>query len=357
MFGSPLNLFGQRFAPYGQGGDYYPGVIDESGGVPRGVPAGNDVSNERGPASVQVTDPSRYGQRPSVYGGGPMSAAPLPYDDATPSAASGQDGMFAAKRHHKGLFPGKDWKVVAQALVAGLNGYLASQGNAVGINNLQMQRESANDKRDFEYKRQLALQPKMEQVGNTLGMFDPSSLSYNPIYTAPPAPQPFETYAKSLDLVPGTQEYYDAIKEYRAGTWNDEGVAGRQAVQQPRLDQSNTNNVRSTGTSRANNIRTNETSRSNALLRANRPAGHRQGGAKAPTPQTVIGAIMDKQARGEPLSVGEEGTLKDYRTHYKPQHGAVQVTPNETVAHGPNGVKAVLRNGRWVNVATGKPIQ
>jgi hypothetical protein len=71
----------------------------------------------------------------------------------------------------------------------------------------------------------------------------------------------------------------------------------------------------------------------------------------------VVGAIMDKQARGEALTPSEENTLRDYRTHYKPQRGAVQISPNEPVAHGPNGQKLVVRDGKWVDAATGRPVQ
>lgn len=100
------------------------------------------------------------------------------------------------------------------------------------------------------------------------------------------------------------------------------------------------------------------TSRANNQYSVDHRIGGRAGGQpKPPTPQTVIGGIMDKQARGEPLTPAEQGALRDYRTHYKPQRGAVQISGNEPVATDAHGNKIVVRNGRWVNAATGQPVQ
>lgn len=371
MFGyTPMN----RFAMMAR----LPGVIGEEAKMSPDHPLNHGPGgpmNDAGPSTIRLTDPSRYGQAPSIYGGGSMAFSggqagqpQMGQAPVDPSAMQGQPvtpGMFGggSSKGHKGLFPGKDWKTIVPMLANALAAYSASSGNPAGQaileNNLSLQRQMAEDKRNFEYKRRLAMQPSMEHVGNTLGMFDPSAMSYNPIYTAPDAPQPFEAYASSLGLTPGTPEYYDAIKEYRAGTWNNEGVAGRLTVQQPRLDQSNTNNLRTTGTSRDNNIRSNATSRANNHYSVDHrgTGGHGPLGSKPPTPTTVIGGIMDKQARGEPLTASEQSTLKDYRTHYKPQRGAPQIGPNEAVAHGPNGQTLIVRNGQWIDAATGKPVK
>ena len=143
--------------------------------------------------------------------------------------------------------------------------------------------------RELELKRQDALRPRPEQVGNTIGMFDPGGLSFNPIFTAPSPP---EQYASALGHKPGTPEFAQAVQDYRLGTYSDPAMQNRltledvryqnrDALQDQRLGvtrrgqdlthrdrqdtirQSDTNNRRSTSTSRENNIRSTDTSREN----------------------------------------------------------------------------------------------
>jgi hypothetical protein len=63
-----------------------------------------------------------------------------------------------------GMFGGDGKFGVGQAIVAALNGYLASQGNPVGIANIRMMQEAAQAKRDsaeYDRRRQQALQDQM----------------------------------------------------------------------------------------------------------------------------------------------------------------------------------------------------
>jgi hypothetical protein len=67
----------------------------------------------------------------------------------------------------------------------------------------QRQREIADQRahedvrwqRDRTAKREDAMQPRMEQVGDALGNYDPATQTFTPIYTKP---QPFERYAQAL---------------------------------------------------------------------------------------------------------------------------------------------------------------
>lgn len=142
---------------------------------------------------------------------------------------------------------------------------------------------------ELEAKREAALAPRMEQVGNTIGLLDPRAQSFTPTYTAPAAP---EQYAAALGYEPGTPDYHQAVRDYRLGAWSDPAVEAKTGLLDHRFDrsdaqlgqrlattqrgqdlmhgdrqaaigQSNTNNLRSTNTSRENNIRSTDTSRRN----------------------------------------------------------------------------------------------
>lgn len=226
---------------------------------------------------------------------------------------------------HKGLFPGKDWKTVLGAVSDGLLAYSGRPTMFAPLRARQMEQEEernfAREKLDaqLEADRLESLRPKFEQIGNTGGMFDPTTMSYNPIFTAP---QPFEIYAQSLGLQPGTDAYREAIQEYRAGTWGEEGVAGRLAVQAPRLEVSRENNIRSTSTSRGNNIRSNSQSNVNSVRSA----------------ETARGA--HSYSNGSGRGGGKNADLI----------GPVHSKGNQRIQFNRN-------LGAWVDLATGKPVQ
>lgn len=248
----------------------------------------------------------------------------------------GIKAAFAANlekgRKETGLFKGNDVAaslgIIGDALMAygGLNPQFAPRMAREAEQERQMEFDREKWSAEMEAERQKRLAPKVEQVGNTIGMFDPASLSYNPIFTAP---QPWELYARSLGYEPGTNDYRNAIEEYRAGTWGDEGVAGRLAVQQPRLDLSRENNIRSTSTSRDNNIRSTSTSRANNIR--------------------STGTSRDNNVRS--TSTGRENSVRSndtrLRTTRRNPRAAGSVS-SEAVAVGPDGRRYVVRNGQWV---------
>jgi hypothetical protein len=152
-----------------------------------------------------------------------------------------------------------------------------------------------------------------------------------------------EQYADSV-AQKGTKAWGDAVRDY---TMKGYGPTAQEMLGQ-RLD---SQQAIAEGHDTTRRYATDHPARGQERARSAAPRPH------PPTPTTVIGGIMAKQAAGEPLSASELNTLKEYRTRYKPQIGAVQVTPNEPVAHGPHGQKLVVRNGKWVDAATGQPVQ
>lgn len=262
----------------------------------------------------------------------PSIADPLP--QIQPIATQAILGNLAPeKKRETGLFKGNDLAAVAGILSDALMAYgglqpqfaprIARQEEQEAERNFALEKLNA----ELEAKRQERLHPQLEQVGNTLGMFDPGAASFNPIFTAP---QPWELYAKALGHEPGTDGYRQAIEDYRAGTWGDEGVAGRLAVQAPRLAVSRENNIRSTSTSRDNNIRSTGTSRDNSIRSTSQSNRNSQRAA-----ETARGAHSYRFGGSRGGRRGGDGP----------------------VAVGSNGQRLVVRNGRWVDEATGRPVQ
>lgn len=193
--------------------------------------------------------------------------------------------------------------------------------------------EDARWHRDRQAKREDDMRPRVEQVGDSLGTYDPASQTFEPIYTRP---QPFETYARAQGFQPGTPEYAQAVEDYRLGGWSDPAVenrtgledvrsrsrnaleilrgANRQRDTETRMETSRENNIRSTGTSRDNSVRSNETRRTNA--------GQRDA-------TTRRGQDLRSQLRGRRV-------------------GGVPVRYNEPMARDAQGRPLVVRNGRWV---------
>jgi hypothetical protein len=158
-----------------------------------------------------------------------------------------------------------------------------------------------------------------------------------------------EQFAASVGLQPGTPAYNDAIQNYELKAYgpNAQDMLGQRLKSQQALAAGHD------ATSAANNIRSTQTSASNNRYSVDRRVGGGRG-PHAPTPSTVIGGIMAKQASGQPLTPSEQNTLREYRTHYKPQRGAVQISPNEAMAHDAHGRPMVVRGGKWVYTDTGE---
>lgn len=131
---------------------------------------------------------------------------------------------------------------------------------------------------EIEAERQKRMAPRPEQVGSTLGIFDPSSLSFDEVWREPTEP---EQYATALGVEPGTEEWAAALREYRAGTWNPVGVEGRLAVQAPRLETTERGqDLRYRSTVRGQDIRSTDTRRGQDVTdrRVRESAGFRGSG-------------------------------------------------------------------------------
>lgn len=171
--------------------------------------------------------------------------------------ALADNALMPKPKGHKGLFPGKDWKTIAGLIadmVAGATGGTPQFGPM-----MMRRREAADDhnrsldmlRARAEIERQERMRPRVEQVGNVLGVLnpDPNAFSFNAMYHAPGSA---EQYAQARGFQPGTQEYSDAVQEYRLGSWSDpaleaktelEGVryGYRDALQDERLETSRRN--------------------------------------------------------------------------------------------------------------------
>lgn len=282
-------------------------------------------------------DPFASAQAPTFDLLRAMPGAPQ-VDEAGDIGAALAANEAMGDKGHKGLFPGKDWKVIAGIIGDAMMAYGGMQPTfGPGL----ARRREAEAQQEFDREKWAAqqaaesadrLRPKFEQIGNTGGLWNPATNSYEPIYTAP---QPFEIYARQFGE-PGSDEYFKALEDYRAGTWNDQGVAGRLTVQGPRLEQSNTNNIRSTSTSRDNNIRSTGTSRGNSI----RSTGQSNANSLRTTNQSNVNSERtDRRVRDSAGFRGRGG-----------RGGAA-------TAVGPNGQRIVVRNGRWVDAQTGRPVQ
>jgi hypothetical protein len=104
-----------------------------------------------------------------------------------------------------GMFGGDGKFGVGQAIVAALNGYLASQGNPVGIANMQMMQEAAQAKREeaqYEQRRQ-------QMLNDQISLYD-----YKAAHPEAPQPTEFERLLLARGFAPGSPEYNKALDSY-----------------------------------------------------------------------------------------------------------------------------------------------
>jgi hypothetical protein len=163
-------------------------------------------------------------------------------------------------------------------------------GNPIYAQHLQ---NKAKLKAEREEAERRARQP--QQVGQSIIVPDGRG-GYRTLYRDPSAA---EAYALAQGFEPGTESYQEAVRQYRLGAWNDDAVEAKRGLtgyrydrqeglidrrfdrsdrqldrrltvtrrgqdlghqdRQASVEQSDTNNRRSTGTSRENNIRSNAT--------------------------------------------------------------------------------------------------
>jgi hypothetical protein len=236
---------------------------------------------------------ARGDQQPVNLGVDPIPAATGPsLGDLNRQALDG------VKLHH-----GPNWGKIGGIALGVLGDALATYGGGQPIygpmiaRRNQLKAESDYDLQKFNeelrLKREEALNPHLEQVGNTIGMVDGRANggagSYSPIYTAPGAP---EQYASLLGFQAGTPEYANAAREYVLRGNSDYATGNKLDLIDHRFDrsdaqlgqrlattrrgqdlthgdrqatirQSDINNRRTTATSTANNVRSTDTSAAN----------------------------------------------------------------------------------------------
>lgn len=137
-----------------------------------------------------------------------------------------------------------------------------------------------------------------------------------------------ENYASQFGE-PGSPEWRKAIQDFRLRGAGPTAYIYKDQLQDQRLDQSNTNNVRTTGTSRDNNIRTTGTSRDNSI-RSNETSTNNNIRTNQTRVQTSRGGM-----RGGGGGPPEGSKIRN------PQTGQV----------------AVMKGGRWVDEKSGQPIR
>lgn len=165
-----------------------------------------------------------------------MFASPAPQRPMLPDMmgpindALAENQRVGDEKGHNGLFPGKDWKtVVGKILPAAINGYLAGMGNPAGIAGLNQMHEQrmmeAKTAALIEEERRKALLP--QQVGKSL--VQPDGIGgYQTLYSEP---TDAERYAADLGLQPGSDEWANAIREYRAPAWSPWALEGKEHLE------------------------------------------------------------------------------------------------------------------------------
>lgn len=267
--------------------------------------------------------------RPGMFGNSALSAAPMteggimpevpdsvsrPDSLAKPDLASSFGEMKAPRLKGPGFFQsgGLGQRLLQAIGEAGLR-YSASEGNpyALGVlrnrwdmqqaqqqtqaRQAQMMQERAWKLEDREFE---ANQPIFRNVSNELVRVDPRNGAAEQVYKGT---IPAEDYAAGLGLEPGSEAYNRAMVDYvlrsngpTAFEYDNqlEGVRQGNRVSLENLRQGNRVALKGTPTYAATHPRA--------------PA------AKAPTPTSVIGGILAKQASGKPLTPGEQTALASY---------------------------------------------
>lgn len=264
---------------------------------------------------------------------GPLTDAPLGFGSASsPLESDASLGVLSDRLPSMRLEPVKPKRNLLGPIlgIAGdaLRGY-AGQAPIFSPYMMQQHEAEADENRfqkrlkaEQDERRARMLDPRIEQVGNTIGWLNPAGGgSYNPIFTAP---SPAEQYARARGFQPGTREYQQEVETYRLGSWSDPALDAKESLestrfgfrdrlQDDRLATSRRNtDVRAGVTRRGQDVRSSDTQRGQNLTdkRVRESAGFQGRGGKG-------GRARALAANGEPI---------------------------------------IVRGGRWVYEKTGQPV-
>ncbi len=198
----------------------------------------------------------------------------------------------------------------------------------------QRSAEEARWHRDRNAKREDDLRPRVEQVGDALGMLDPQAQKFEPFYRRP---QAFEAYAEAQGYEPGTPEYAQAVEDYRLGSWSDPALENRTGLEEVKSDDRlEFEAFKAAKRLRELNLRLGVTRRGQDLTDSRVRRGQDIGSRDRVRGQDMT----DSRVRGSATYQGRGG------------RGAAARAINPAT-----GQAAVLKNGRWVDERTGKPVQ
>lgn len=117
---------------------------------------------------------------------------------------------YAQPKPKGGMFGGDGKFGIGQAIVAALNGYLAGTGNPVGMQNIQMQQQMMQAKR----QRQQELDDYNRRRGDENADFM-SHRQYEIDNPLPKQPGEFDEALAATGVLPGTPEYVKAMQQRR----------------------------------------------------------------------------------------------------------------------------------------------
>jgi len=201
------------------------------------------------------------------------------------------------------------------------------QGHAVqNILDMSQNQEAQSFDREkwaakLEADRQEKLAPRIEQVGSALGYLnpDPANPGFTPFYRQP---QPFESYAEAQGFKPGSPEYASAVQNYRLGSWSDPAMENRERL-------------------------------------AGVNYGYRDELQDQRLGVTRRGQDLAHADRGAARAVSRDNSVRSSDTRrgaYSYSHPTGR-GGNGPEAVGPDGHKIVVRDGKWVDAVSGKPVQ
>jgi hypothetical protein len=202
-----------------------PGPVSPSRGMPEGLPQGamaHGAPQGMVPQAMPAQRGGMFANPASVLGPDGMAGI---NQSLQQNAALGQQRK--ERRQHGREQAGM---IISNAIY----GWLAAGGNPAGLEGLRANHEMMMA-RSQEAARMAQQQAELEakrlaptQVGDSLVQIDPATGQYSTLFRDP---QPFEAYAASLGLQPGTPEYMDEVKNYRLGAWNDDAVAAKAGLE------------------------------------------------------------------------------------------------------------------------------